>query len=83
MLHHQSFLLPLKKVSTARRQLNRVEASVGPASCEDDELSVSDELSVNENRSEVEDAQEVDAQLNIANYEIARLKRWHIFITRN
>ena len=48
------------KVSIAGRQLNRVEASEGPASCVDDELSLSD---VNENTSEVEDTQEVDAQL--------------------
>ena len=59
------------KISTARRQLNQVEASEGLASYED-ELSVGD---VNENTFEVEDTQVVDAQLKEANDEIVRLNQ--------
>ena len=69
------FSFPSKKVITARRQLNRVEASRGATSCEDNDLTVSDELSVNVDSSEVEDAQEIDTQLKEANDEITRLKQ--------
>jgi len=62
------FPIPSKKVSKARRQLHRVQASEEPSSCEDSELNESDRLSVNKEIENVQEANaQLEAQLKVAN----------------